>query len=146
WSPDGKSMALVRAPGWRHRLEFPAGKLLYETSGWISHPRVSPRGHVVAFLDHPQFGDDAGGVAIVDRAGKKTTLAEGFSSVQGLAWSPGGDELWFTGSESGSNRAIHAVTLAGRRRLMHVSAGTLTLEDVSREGRVVLSHSNERIG
>ena len=39
WAPDGGSVALVRAPGWRHRLEFPAGKVLYETSGWVSHPR-----------------------------------------------------------------------------------------------------------
>ena len=26
----------------RFSLEFPAGKVLYETAGWISHPRVSP--------------------------------------------------------------------------------------------------------
>ncbi len=44
WSPDGTSLALIRAPGWRHRLEYPAGKVLYEPAGWISHPRVSPHG------------------------------------------------------------------------------------------------------
>src|SRR5262249_31795683 len=82
YAPDGQSVALVRAPGWRHQLEFPAGKVLYETAGWISHPRVSPSGDLVAFLDHPQFGDDAGSVAVVDRSGKKTTLAGGWSSEQ----------------------------------------------------------------
>jgi Tol biopolymer transport system component len=146
WSPDGKSMALVRAPGWRHRLEFPAGKVLYETSGWISHPRVSPRGDVVAFLDHPQFGDDAGSVALIDRNGKKTTLADGFSSLQGLAWSASGDEIWFTAAEAGSGRALHAVTRSGRRRLLVRSPGVLTLQDVSQEGRVLIAHSSERIG
>jgi hypothetical protein len=27
--------------------------VLYETGGWVSHPRVSPQGDRVAFLDHP---------------------------------------------------------------------------------------------
>ncbi len=38
WSPDGAAIAVVRAPQWRYRLEFPAGKVLYETTGWISSP------------------------------------------------------------------------------------------------------------
>jgi serine/threonine protein kinase/Tol biopolymer transport system component len=147
WSPDGKSMALVRAPGWRHRLEFPAGKVLYEPAGgWISHPRVSPRGDAVAFLDHPQFGDDAGAVALIDRSGKKTTLAGGFSSVQGLAWSASGDEIWFTAADTGSGRALRAVTRSGRQRLLSRSPGVLTLGDISPEGRVLLAHASERIG
>ena len=60
WSPDGSNLAIVRDVGGRNRLEFPIGKVLYETSGWISHPRVSRKGDLVAFLDHPLPGDDAG--------------------------------------------------------------------------------------
>ena len=146
WAPDGASMALVRAPGWRHRLEFPAGKVLYETAGWVSHPRISPKGDLVAFLDHPQFGDDAGSVALVDRNGKKTTLSTGWSSAQGLAWSPSGEEIWFTATEGGSNRALHAVTRAGRQRVVTRSPGVLTLQDISVDGRALLNHSSERIG
>jgi len=146
WAPDGKSMALIRAPGWRHRLEFPAGKVLYESAGWISHPRVSPRGDVVAFLDHPQFGDDGGGVAIVDRNGKKTTLWDGFPTVQGLAWSPTGDEIWFTGAETGNTRGLCAVTLSGRKRIIARSPGVWTLMDIFPDGRVLLNHGSERVG
>jgi serine/threonine protein kinase len=146
WAPDGQSMALVRAPGWRHRLEFPAGKVLYETSGWVSHPRVSPKGDVVAFLDHPQFGDDSGSVAIIDRSGKKTALSTSWSSEQGLSWAPSGEEIWFTATEGGSNRALYAVTRSGRQRLVTRSPGVITLQDVSAEGRVLLNHANERIG
>jgi eukaryotic-like serine/threonine-protein kinase len=146
WAPDGKSMALVRAPGWRHRLEFPAGKVLYETAGWVSHPRISPRGDVVAFIDHPQFGDDGGSVALIDRNGKQTILSEGWSSVQGLAWSPSGEEIWFTATEGGSNRALHAVTRSGRQRIVTRSPGVLTLQDISADGRALLNHSSERIG
>jgi eukaryotic-like serine/threonine-protein kinase len=146
WSPDGRSMAIVRAPGWRHRLEFPAGKVLYETGGWISHPRVSPAGDAVAFLDHPQFGDDGGAVALIDRTGKKATLASGFSSVQGISWTPSGEEIWFTATEGGSNPALHAVTPSGRRRVVTRAPGVLTLQDIAADGRVLLVQSNERIG
>ncbi|HET9119569.1 MAG TPA: hypothetical protein VFN72_03465, partial [Solirubrobacterales bacterium] len=146
WAPDGKSMVLVRAPGWRHRLEFPAGKVLYETAGWVSHPRVSPAGDVVAYLDHPQFGDDGGSVALIDRSGKKSTLSSGWSSAQGLAWSPSGEEIWFTAAEGGSNRALHAVTRSGRQRTITRSPGVLTLQDISADGRALLNHATERIG
>jgi serine/threonine protein kinase/dipeptidyl aminopeptidase/acylaminoacyl peptidase len=146
WAPDAASLAVVRAPGWRYRLEFPSGKTLYETSGWISHPRVSPSGDAVAFLDHPLFGDDRGSVAVVDRAGKRRTLSEGWESEQGLAWSPSGEEIWFTATDNGSNRALHAVTLSGRRRTITRMPGSLTLQDIAKDGRVLVDHSNRRIG
>ena len=41
----------------------PAGKVLYETSGWVGHPRLSPDGALIAFIDHPTPGDDGGGHA-----------------------------------------------------------------------------------
>ncbi|HEY3125329.1 MAG TPA: WD40 repeat domain-containing serine/threonine protein kinase, partial [Thermoanaerobaculia bacterium] len=144
WSPDGRSLALVRAPQWRYRLEFPAGKVLYETTGWISHPRLSPRGDAVAFLDHPIFGDDHGAVAIVDQSGKKTTLSTGWDSTQGLAWSASGDEIWFTASTP--RNALYAVTRSGRRRLIVSSHGNLTLQDISKDGRVLIDCANERVG
>jgi serine/threonine protein kinase/Tol biopolymer transport system component len=146
WFPDGQSFAIVRAPQWRYRLEFPAGKVIYETTGWISHPRVSPTGDAVAFLDHPLFGDDLGSLAIVDQSGKKRTLSTGWESTQGLAWSASGDEIWFTASGAGSGRALYAVTRSGRRRLIASSPGVLTLQDISKDGRVLIDHANERAG
>ena len=44
WSPDGNTIAVVRAPEWHYRLEFPAGKVLYETAGWISYSAGLPEG------------------------------------------------------------------------------------------------------
>jgi serine/threonine protein kinase len=146
WAPDGASLAVVRAPQWRYRLEFPAGKVLYETTGWISYPRVSPKGDAVAFIDHTVFGDDRGSVAIVDLAGKKTLLSEGWESAQGLAWSASGKEIWFTASRTGSARGLHAVTPAGRERAVLVAPGELTLQDISRDGRVLLAQFSVRLG
>ena len=56
WSPDGSQLAIVRDVGGRDRLEYPIGKVLYETGGWISHPRISRKGDSIAFLDHPVQG------------------------------------------------------------------------------------------
>src|SRR5262249_33467069 len=102
WSPDGDNLAVVRDFGGRNRLEFPIGKPLYETGGWIGHPRISPKGEWVAFLDHPVQGDDRGSVAVVDRAGHRKTLSSEWYTIQGLAWSADGHEIWFTASRGGS--------------------------------------------
>ena len=75
------------------RLEYPAGHVLYRTTGWISHPRFSPRGDQIAFLDHPMWRDDRGSLAVFDLEGHAKTLATGWASAQGLAWSPRGDEI-----------------------------------------------------
>jgi Tol biopolymer transport system component len=146
WSPDGTNIAVVRAPQWRYRLEFPAGKVLYETTGYISHPRVSPKADAIAFLDHPVFGDDRGSVAIIDLAGKKKTLSEGWESAQGLAWSVSGKEIWFTATRAGSARSLHAVTPAGSERAVLTIPAGLMLQDISRDGSVLLVQSNARLG
>jgi Tol biopolymer transport system component len=146
WSPDGGSMAVVRAPQWRYRLEFPTGKALYETAGWISFPRVSPNGDSVAFLDHPVFGDDRGSVAIVNTAGKKKTLSTGWESMQGVSWSASGEEIWFTATPAGSSRTLYAVTPSGRQRPVATTPSGMTLQDISRDGRVLFIESNARLG
>jgi eukaryotic-like serine/threonine-protein kinase len=146
WSPDGSTFAVVRAPQWHYRLEFPAGKVIYETTGWISFPRVSPKGDTLAFLDHPLFGDDRGSVAILDRSGKKKLLSTGWESVQGVSWSPSGEEIWFTAAQAGASRALYAVTLSGRQRHVATTPSGITLEDISRDGRVLLTESNTRLG
>ena len=146
WAPDGASLAAVRRVEGRHRLEFPIGKVLYETAGWVSHPRVSPDGRRVAFLDHPIYGDDRGSVAVVDLLGARKTLTPEWSSTQGLAWTPDGREIWFTSSEKGLNSSLRAVTPAGRIRTVTNAVGRLTLLDISRQGRVLLSRDQSRVG
>jgi len=146
WSPDGKDLAIVRTQGGKCRLEFPTGKVLYETRGWIGNPRFSPDGARIAFLDHPAVNDDGGSVAVIDRAGKKATISPVYGTSSGLAWSPDGSEVWFTAAEVGSNRVLHSATLAGRIRTLARVAGSLTLEDVTRDGRVLISHDTGQIG
>lgn len=146
WAPDG-SLAVVRRVGGKVRLEYPLGKILYESAGWISHPRVSPDGSLVAFLDHPSPQEDAGSVAIVDKSGQKKTLSTlNFVSAQGLAWHPAKNEIWFSATTSGSSRALYAVSPGKKERLVYLGTGTLTLHDISKEGRVLFSRDDWRSG
>src|SRR4029077_1718446 len=125
WSPDGNNLAVVRDVGGRNRLEYPVGKVLYETGGGISPPRISPKGEMVAFLDHPLPGDDSGSVAVVDLTSNKKKISGDWYSIQGLAWSADGREVWFTATESGLDRDLSAVDLSGQKRLVARMPGTL---------------------
>ncbi|MBV8053397.1 MAG: PD40 domain-containing protein, partial [Acidobacteriaceae bacterium] len=139
WSPDGNNLAIVRDVGGRNQLEFPIGKALYQTSGWISHPRFSRKGDLIAFLDHPLPGDDGGAVKVVDLSGKVKTLSSGFQTVQGLAWSADDREIWFTAADLGLKRAIFAMTVGGQVRAIATVPGTLLIQDIWKDGRVLLA-------
>lgn len=143
WSPDGADLAVVHWVGGRNRLEYPVGTLLYETAGYISDIRFSPDGNMIAFHDHQLQGDNRGTIAVVDLAGTKTTLTSEFASADGLAWSPAGDEVWFTASKAGEATALFAVTLSGKQRLVATAPAHLLLRDISHDGRVLLTRDTD---
>ncbi|HEY1434602.1 MAG TPA: protein kinase, partial [Thermoanaerobaculia bacterium] len=145
WSPDGKDLAVVRNISGKYRLEFPTGKVLYETTGWIDTPRFSPRGDRIAFLEHPAAGDDGGFPSFVDLSGKKTALTSLYASTRGLAWSPDGSEVWYTAADVGGNRSLYGVRPSDRPRLLARVTGSLTLADVAADGRVLMMHDTARI-
>jgi Tol biopolymer transport system component len=144
WSPDGSSLAIAREVEETFRLEYPIGTLLFETKGWLSHPRISPDGNRVAFLFHPARGDDRGTVMVVDRARRARTLSQEWSTEGGLAWSPGGREVWFTAGRGGIERSLYAATLSGVVRIVARIPGGMTLHDISRDGRVLLAADDQR--
>ena len=148
WSPDGSSLAIVREVEGKDRLEFPVGRILWRTAGYLSEPRVSPKGDRVAFFEHPIRYDDRGLVAVVEGTGKRTILSDGYASEQGLAWSPKGDEILYSAqilSAAGGGHTIYAVTLSGRRRVALDSAGGLTIHDVARDGRWLVTRDDSRL-
>ena len=145
WSPDG-NLAVVHHVNGRDNLEYPVGKVLYQTSGAISSVRFSPQGDRIAFLDHPDRWDPSGSVRVTDLAGNKTTLSSGWDWESGLAWSPRGNELWFAGLASGaSNRSLWAVSLAGKQRRMLTVPGGFTMQDIAPDGSILATIDNERL-
>ena len=147
WAPDGKDFAVVRFIPETHlyHLEYPVGKVLYETSGWISDPRFSRDGKKIAFIDHPIFGDDLGSVAVIDLAGHLQKLSDSYGSAQGLAWSPKGDEIWFSAVSDGVYRALFATTLSGHVRALLSAPGNIDIQDALPDGRVLVADVNTRI-
>jgi eukaryotic-like serine/threonine-protein kinase len=140
-SRDGKQFAVVRTPAGMHQLEYPIGKVVFKTNGYISHPRISPDGRQVAFQEHPLWGDDRGYVALVDPAGNVKRLTDQVDSEQGLVWSIDGREIWYGASGSHSpRRAVLAVTPGGTRRTIAHVPGDVAVCDIADDGRLLFSH------
>ena len=150
WSPDGSALAIIREAGGKDRLEYPIGKVLFESGGYLSDPRISPQGDRIAYFDHPNHWDDRGSVKVVDLAGRMAELSSGYGALEGLAWSTDGRQIYFSGTDNsvgGSfGSAIFAVTLSGKRRVAKEGAGALRILDVSQSGRWLAARDEVRIG
>ncbi|HEY3122527.1 MAG TPA: hypothetical protein VGK70_00520, partial [Thermoanaerobaculia bacterium] len=143
WSPDGTQLAVIHQVSGRPRIEYPIGKVLYEgqPGGAVWYVRVSPKGDRIAFDDCPQpFGDGLQYIAVVDLQGRKTTLTPGWFGIDGVVWSPAGDEIWFVGSPGGgrTHGELHAVSPAGKKRIVLRAPGSFMFYDLTRDGRGLL--------
>jgi len=146
WSPEGKTLAVVRRIGAEEHLEMPPGHVLVRTSGKLSDVRISPDGRRIAFAEHSVVNDTRGNVVVVNVAGRKTTLTSEFSGVAGLAWSPSGREIWFSATASGTRQCLLAVTLEGRLRTVARFPASVVLKDVAPDGRVLLASLSGQVG
>jgi len=150
FSADGNSLAIIRyVPENNHwRLEYPIGKVLLDSINWMSHPKISPDGKWIAFADHENpGGDDEGSLAVVgaDGKGQERKLSSGWTSLQGILWSPAGDEIWFTCTDTGEASNPRAVTLSGKLRTITNVPGGVWLEDL-RNGKVLTVTNHQRLG
>ena len=143
WSPDGSSLLVVRTVDKDNRIEYPAGKVIFQVPqpAWISHPRISRDGKRIAFCRHPSRGDDRGSVIITNSDGTNVKAFGDFASLYGLAWSPKDNEVWFTADPTATTiaRRLMAVSMSGDFRLLAAAPGDLTLHDVSTDGTAVIA-------
>ena len=146
WGPDGESLAVVRSVGGKFRLEYPIGTVLYENEKRPPQmPRVSADGKLVAFFDFDmEVGDYA--LCIVGPNHPKQVLSRGWRAIGALNWSPDTREVWFSGGQPGGDPALYAVTMSGQQRLVTQTGGIIVMQDVARDGRVLLSTVNSRLG
>src|SRR5262245_20719788 len=149
WGPDGDSLAVVHTVDGRDRIEFPIGTVLYQAQGWLSDLAVSPAGDRLAFAEHPVAIDSRGDVVVIDRKGGRTTISGGWEDIFGVHWTPAGDEVWFSASGGGgkaawTDHAVFAATLAGKVRTVISAPGSLDIEYIAPDGRVLLAHGSRR--
>ena len=146
WGPDGDSLAVVRTVGGKYRLEYPIGTVLHETEKRPPMmPRVSADGRLVAFFDFDvEVGDYA--LCIIGASHPRQVLSRGWRAIGALNWSRDNREIWFSGGQPGGDPALYAVTLSGAQRLVTQTGGMIVMQDVARDGRVLLSTVNSRLG
>ncbi|HKO57096.1 MAG TPA: hypothetical protein VJ276_14560, partial [Thermoanaerobaculia bacterium] len=141
WAPDG-ALAIIRQSQGKSRIEYPIGRVLYETPHYINDLRLSPDGKRIAFIEQLR-GQFVVGTMEIGR--QPATIGSGWSrGASGLAWSPDGSEVWVTGTDSGGPPALYAVSLEGDTRLVNRLTGAMKLYDVSPAGRALLSNGMPR--
>lgn len=148
WAPDGSTMAVIRDAGTKDQLEYPAGKMVYEHSGYLSDPRVSPDGSQIAFLEHPHRGyDDRGWLKVIDRNGVVRTLAGEFWGGEGVVWSADGRTIYLsTAAPNTLGYHPHVVNADGEPTLRpaYPSMTSAEVMDVAPDGRLLVSAGDQR--
>ncbi len=137
WDPEGQELAVVRRVEGKKRLEFPIGHVV--CGGDIFSVRVLP-GNRVAILESQEVGKEGQArfvLSLVDRAGKRTVLSPGWMYWWNLSWSAATQEIFFAARRD-DDFALHAVSLAGRERLVARIQGDFELHDVDPRGRLLL--------
>jgi hypothetical protein len=116
WTRDSQSLIVVRAIDGKNQLESPSGVVVYRTGGWLSHVRQSRDSNRVAFIEHPFRHDESGRIMLFEPGKGVRVLSEGWASAMGVAWRPGGKEVWFTAAREHQPRSVWAATMDGRVR------------------------------
>jgi len=142
WAPDGNDLAIIHEMSDGDQLEFPIGKALYRSPGYLSDVRVSHGGDKIAFMEHPARFDDRGTVKVIDLEGRARELAGGYWGMEGLAWSPSDDALYFSATIGGSEFSVYRADIAGGARLARQSAGLLTIHDIAPDGAWIVTRDD----
>ena len=84
-------------------------------------------------------------MALIDLTGRKRVLTPSYGGdAAGLAWSANGKEVWFTAAKVGARDELRAVSLDGHERLISSQIASMTLQDISRDGAVLLTSLENR--
>ena len=147
WSPDGSTLAYTIFDSKTgssiktYSLVLHEDRIIYkgrvQFAGWFSNIRYSPDGRLLAF---EQYLPDGQGYNIVILNPSKGSVRTSrlYSIIAGLAWSPGGNEVWFTAAEKGIARGIRAIDTSGKERFVYLSPAQLTLQDISKSGDLLV--------
>jgi len=141
FAPDGQAIAVMYQDkdGGPFYLDYPQGTRLMASSGGDPRtPRISPQGDQVAFICYTSIRTEdissRGGIAVVDRAGKRRDLATDLEITdEYLAWSRDGREIYFAGMSG-----VMAVDMKGHLRPVNADSTRPLIHDVSPQGLMLL--------
>jgi dipeptidyl aminopeptidase/acylaminoacyl peptidase len=132
WSPDGKSLAVMRRVAGKNWLEFPAGRVLYESVLKRARISISPSGDRIAFVSGLNL-------YVIEPGGRVRDLRE---RPLEIVWSRATNEIWFN-SVAGGATELFAVVPGRRKRRVTTLPGDFVLHDISADGRVLLGRISE---
>src|SRR5262249_461751 len=128
-----------------NQLEFPIGHVLHKTAGWISSIRIGPDDNRIAFIEHPVRHDNRGTVRFVEPGRPVRSLTLAWADAGGMAWHRAADAIWFQASRDGEPKSLWAVTPNGDVRSVTQIAGTMTLRDITADGRALITRETEQL-
>jgi eukaryotic-like serine/threonine-protein kinase len=144
WAPGGKEIAVVRSVGGRNRLEFPIGRVIYQTDAVIRAPRFSSDGRRIAFIE-----DNS--VLAIDADGQNMKVlspgSAGWRGLEGPCWTRGEEVLFAASRGAGAREAapgawgLWTVSSSGKERLVaQVPGDFLELYDCLPDGRALIGN------
>jgi Tol biopolymer transport system component len=135
WSPDGKTLAVLRFVGGKDRLEYPIGTVLLEANAINGRPRISRDGRSIAV----PVGDS---MLSVDTQSKKAKVLSKIDA-SGHSWSSKGDELWAF-VLAGATSELRAIRPGGSERVVATLPGNFVLHDIAASGLVLAERVAQR--
>lgn len=143
WSPAGDKLALVAPSATQDVVEYPEGHAVAESSPGqtIVSLRFSPDGQSLAYIELPRDGSDKEfQICFLHISTGKKRIAGPFKGfTNGLAWDPGGKEIWSTGKIENEPGSVFTVAPNGafqaRANLPYASG----LLDINAEGELLFA-------
>ena len=118
WDPEGRELAIVRRVDGKARLEYPIGKVVYESAGDIEAVRFVAAGKI-AVQEWVTGLAPSMSLSVLELSGRRTELSSGWvDRLTSIAWSRATQEIWLPVLRSGREMEIRAVDLAGRERVV----------------------------
>jgi hypothetical protein len=143
WDPEGQDLAVLRRVEGRKRLEYPIGHVVNDKDD-LFNVRVLPEGRLATFeVEEIGVGAYRGSLLVLGSSGQKTVLSGGWTEWPYLTWSQATREILFVASRGDEGAGLHAVSLAGRERLVARLPGDFDQHDVDLRGRLLLELRSE---